>query len=368
MVIAAAGIAAVGTVAAGAEAASATSNAAASAANSQQNTLNFDQQQLQAQIGMQQQALQQQMNLSAPYRSLGQSAIPQLEGALGMNPQGVSNATPQLSGGVGGPGQQQQANYQPPGATNPGGMQNIQGVIGGYTGLLNQLTNATGLGNAVGPNGQPGGGATNGVPNSQAMQTALQNSPGYQFQLSQGNQNVNNQAAASGMQLSGNTLQSLNQFGQGLANTTYQQYLGNVGNSLNAYQGYVGDYQNYLGNLMNTVGVGQAAAAGSAANIGNSAAMAGQASQNATGTLANANSNLGNIAVNQGNTLAGIEANTTAGLTKAAMNGYNQSTTNNTLNALNNPNGGDLYQGAYSPQGGGAGTFSTGDGYTLSGM
>lgn len=364
MVIAAAGIAAVGTVAAGAEASSATSAAAKSAANSQQNTLNFDQQQLNAQIGMQQQALQQQMNLSAPYRSLGQSAIPQLEGALGMTPQGVSNATPQLSGGIGGPGgQQQQANYQPPGATNPGGLQNIQGVIGGYTGLLNQLTNATGLGSAVG-----GQGATNGVPNAQAMQSALQNSPGYQFQLQQGNQNVNNQAAASGMQLSGNTLQSLNQYGQGLANTTYQQYLGNIGNSLNAYQGYVGDYQNYLGNLMNTVGVGQAAAAGSAANIGNSAAMAGQASQNATGTLANANNNLGNIAVNQGNTQAGINANEIAGLTKAAGNGMNQYTTQNTLSALNNPNGGDLYQGAYSPQGGGAGTMDAGGGYTLSGM
>lgn len=361
MVIAAAGIAAAGTVAAGAMSASATSSAAASAANSQNNTLNFDEQQLQAQMGMQQQALQQQMNLSAPYRSLGQSAIPQLQGALGLTPQTVSNQVPNLNGAGGAAGAGSGGNYTPPGATNPGGMQNIQGVIGGYTGLLNQLTNATGLGNAVGANGQPSGGAQNGVPNSQAMNTALQNSPGYQFQLQQGNQNVNNQAAASGMQLSGNTLQSLNQFGQGLAGTTYQQYLGNIGNSLNAYQGYVGDYQNYLGNLMNTVGVGQAAAAGSAANIGNSAAMAGQASQNATGTLANANTNLGNIAVNQGNTLAGIEANTTAGLTKSAMNGYNQYTTNNTLNALNNPNGGDLYQA--SP-GAGGGTMDAGSGYT----
>ena len=90
--------------------------------------------------------------------------------------------------------------------------------------------------------------------------------------------------------------------------------------------------------------------------------MAGQASQNATGTLAGANNALSGIAVNQGNTMAGIQSNEIAGLTKAAGNGINQYNTHNTLNALNNPNGGDLYQA--SP-GAGAGTMDGSGGYTL---
>ena len=402
-----AGIAAVGAVAGGAEAAGATNHAANQAANAQNNTLAMQQQQLQAQIAMQEQALNQQTQLSAPYRSFGESAIPQLAGMLGLNPQPVASQAPPLTGAPGSPGQQQlpqqgmgqlggggmpvggqypssgvlsaanlglgnnpaalygsnnpqigipQPGQQAGGATlNPtqgqgmytpaapttNGVPTYAGVLGGYNNILGQMENAVGLTNAQG-----------GAPNTAAMTAALRNSPGYQFQLDGANTNAKNQASAMGMGMSGNTLQDLSAVGQGLADSTYQQYLGNLGNTLGAYQGYVGDYQNYLGNLMNSLGVGQGAAAGQAANIGQSAATMGAAYQNAGAQSAGANNNLANIYANQGNTLAGIDANQIAGLSRIAGNTANQFGTRNTLNALNNPNGQSLYQGAPTDYGG----------------
>lgn len=173
-----------------------------------------------AAIKQQQDALQQQAQLSQPYRDLGSSAIPQLQALLG-----------------------------------------------------------------IGPAGQ----------NPQSVTDALRNTPGYKFQQEQGTLNTVNAASAQGMSLSGNTLEGLSKFNQGLADTTYQQT---------------------VGNLENTVNTGQAAAAGQAANVGNAAA------------------NIGNTLVNQGNTLAGIQANEAAGLTKSIGNAANQY---QTLRGLQSP-------------------------------
>lgn len=122
---------------------------------------------------------------------------------------------------------------------------------------------------------------------------ALRATPGYQFQQQQGTQNTLNAASAMGMSLSGNTLQGLSSFNQGLADTTYQQAVGNAefGASL-----------------------GQAAAAGQAANVGS-----------------NANS-LSSIYTNQGNNLANITLNEQKALND--INSNYQSNTQNTLMAL----------------------------------
>jgi hypothetical protein len=48
------------------------------------------------------------------------------------------------------------------------------------------------------------------------------NDPGYQFLLEQGNQAINNSAAARGSAVGGNALKDLTRFGQGLAATEYQ--------------------------------------------------------------------------------------------------------------------------------------------------
>jgi hypothetical protein len=179
-----------------------------------------------AAIQQQQSALQQQAQLSAPYRALGQSAIPTLESLLGLGK-------------------------------------------GGSAGAL----------------------------------STLRNMPGYQFEQQQGTEGTVNQASAMGLGLSGNTLQGLSKFNQGLAGTTYQQEVGNV---------------------TNAVGLGQAASAGQAANIGNAA------------------NNISNLTVGQGQTLAGIDANTIAGITKAIGGGIDTAVLQRTLAGLKNQGGSGL--------------------------
>lgn len=126
------------------------------------------------------------------------------------------------------------------------------------------------------------------------IQSALEQTPGYQFTKSQGQQGIENQASLAGG-VSGNTLASLDQFNSGLADSTYQQQ---------------------VGNLAGAVQTGQAAAAGQAANVGTSA------------------SNIGNALINQGNTTAGIDANIAAGLSKTVGNAGNQYLEYQTLQAL----------------------------------
>jgi hypothetical protein len=105
-----------------------------------------------------------------------------------------------------------------------------------------------------------------------------------------------------GLGLSGNTLEGLQKFGTGLADQTYQQA---------------------IGNLMGVVDTGQAAAAGQAANVGQGA------------------SNISNALIGQGQTMAGIDANTIAGITKSLGGVGNNLVLNNTLAGLGggfNPN------------------------------
>jgi hypothetical protein len=130
---------------------------------------------------------------------------------------------------------------------------------------------------------------------------ALRATPGYQFARDEGLTGAKNAATASGMLLSGNTLEALDKYGTGLADQTYQQ----------AVQ-----------NSMGVTGLGQAAAAGQAANVGQAAG------------------NIGNIAIGQGNNLAGISANEIAGITRALGGGVDTYILNNTLSGLINPGGG----------------------------
>jgi len=115
-----------------------------------------------------------------------------------------------------------------------------------------------------------------------------------------------------GLGLSGNTLQGLDKFSTGLADSTYQQALGNA---------------------QNAVTIGQNAAAGTGSGILQTGA------------------NIGSALANEGGTLAGIDANTIAGITKSVGNASNQYTTLSTLNALNNP-GGNAPPGGWAVGGG----------------
>jgi hypothetical protein len=144
---------------------------------------------------------------------------------------------------------------------------------------------------------------------SAGIESTLQSLPGYQFSKQQGLTGTTNAATASGLSLSGNTLQALDQYSTGLADSTYQSE---------------------LGNLQGAVGIGQAAASGQSANIGNTS------------------NNISNATIAQGNNIAGIDANTIAGITKATSNGVNQYQTNQTLSDIYG-SGGLNANGSFTP-------------------
>lgn len=108
--------------------------------------------------------------------------------------------------------------------TNQGGYQGIQNAANqaqqAYEPFLNIGTQANNqLAALYGLNG-------NGA--QAAAQANWQNTPGYQFALDQGLQAVNADAARKGQLLSGNNQRAVQQFGTGLAQQTYNNYLQNL--------------------------------------------------------------------------------------------------------------------------------------------
>lgn len=85
--------------------------------------------------------------------------------------------------------------------------------------------------------------------------------PGYQFAMDQGQQAVQNSAAARGGLLSGNAVTAAQKYGQGLADTNYQQV---YNNALQQYQQGYNQFQNNQANQFNRLstlaGTGQVAA------------------------------------------------------------------------------------------------------------
>ncbi len=146
-------------------------------------------------------------------------------------------------------------------------------------------------GNALGLNGAAG--------NQQALQ-GFQNNPGYQFQLQQGLGAVQAEQQRMGQGQSGNQMLALQNYGQGLANQSWQQYLQNLQPYLGAQQSAaqgIGAVNTGLGSaLMGSYTNQGNAAYGAAASKGNAQATADmapyQASGNFWGTLLGA----GNIA------------------------------------------------------------------------
>lgn len=85
--------------------------------------------------------------------------------------------------------------------------------LGTAQGGVDQLKNLLGL---------------NGASGNTAAMTSLQNTPGYQFQLQQGNNAITAADAASGKTGSGNEALALSNYNQGLAGTTYQNAVQNL--------------------------------------------------------------------------------------------------------------------------------------------
>jgi hypothetical protein len=137
----------------------------------------------------------------------------------------------------------------------------------------------TGLGIGPGTNG-----SGTGPLNKPFTLSDFQNSPGYQFQVQQGENAVLNNKSALGGVNSGNTLKALTSYGQGVANQDYW----------NAYNAYVNAQNQKFGQLQTVAGSGQNAAGNLGAlgtqvgaSVGNNIVNAGNAS--AAGTVGSAN-------------------------------------------------------------------------------
>lgn len=125
---------------------------------------------------------------------------------------------------------------------------------------------------------------------AQAAQT-----PGYQFQLQQGENALQNSAAGKGSLLTGRTMADLNNYAQGVASTNYQNTFQNALTQYNsAYQTFQNNQNNTYSRLMGLSGQGLQAAGGAAnfmSGIGGDLAslMAGAGAARAGGTIGAAN-------------------------------------------------------------------------------
>lgn len=124
----------------------------------------------------------------------------------------------------------------------------------------------------------------------QFTQQDFQQNPGYQFQLQQGQQAIQNSALAKGG-FSGATMKSLDNYSQGLANTDYQQALNN----------FTGSQQQRYNMLSGVAGMGvgantQSAAAGTNAGNNISSNQIGVGNSNAAAASSSSLMNLGSQA------------------------------------------------------------------------
>ncbi len=125
------------------------------------------------------------------------------------------------------------------------------------------------LGNALGLNGAAG---------NAAATAAFQNNPGYQFQLQQGENAILANQAKSGQLASGATNLDLLNYGQGVANQGWNQYIQNLQPYLGAENSAatgIGGLYSGLGNQLNQNYVNQGNAQyGALSSIGNAQANA----------------------------------------------------------------------------------------------
>jgi hypothetical protein len=142
-------------------------------------------------------------------------------------------------------------------------------------------------------------------------QIVYEESPGYQWQLGQGLEAIEKSAAARGKQLSGGTLQSMMEYGQGLAAQDYESFLqryyqsltpftGMADTGLNAILQTAGAGQNTASQIASMIAQGGTAQADLLSQIGTAQ---GQSTLQAGLARASGYQNLGNI---MGNTMGSI--------------------------------------------------------------
>jgi len=134
-------------------------------------------------------------------------------------------------------------------------------------------------------------------------QQSLEQTPGYQFNLTQGLKSTQNSAAARGLGTSGAALKGAATYATGLADSTYQNQFANAqSNAMNVYNSQVAGQTNQYNRLLGVASLGENAAAqtgtaGTAAANGASQAYTNAGNAQAAGyngAAASVNNGVGN--------------------------------------------------------------------------
>lgn len=199
-----------------------------------------------------------------PYMQSGANSLSSLDYLLGLqSPNGVPGSTP----GAGSAASPQTLSI--PGANGSVSLPGVSGVTG---------TASTNLGAFGSLMSQYPGGQFTAPTADQARAT-----PGYQFALDQGEKAVQSGASANGSLLTGGTLNAENQFGQGLADTNYNNI---YSQALQSYNTNYNTWSNSQANQFNRL-----AALANAGQV--SAQQLGSAGITSAGQVANTLSNTG---------------------------------------------------------------------------
>lgn len=152
--------------------------------------------------------------------------------------------------------QEQEQNLQPFMTGGQSGLNSLLSMMGLNTGQAAQggFGSSQFGSNVTLPGGNPIPGG-NAIPNAavpkaipfQPTMAQLEQTPGYQFTLQQGELATQNQFGSQGLGLSGAAMKGGAQYAAGLASTTYQQQFNN----------YQTQYENQIQQFSNTVGLGQ---------------------------------------------------------------------------------------------------------------
>lgn len=183
------------------------------------------------------------------------------------------------------------------------GLAALQGGVNTATGAYDPLRAAAeryGVNTQQASQAQADALGLNGPEGIQRAQAAFQTSPGYQFQLGQGLDALTRAANITGAAAGGNTLQAAQQYGQGLANQEWNNYLTGLQGRQQLYapleaQGF-GQYGAGVGNIGLTGGTNAANIYGATgANLANLYGTTGQQLANAYGNYGNNLANLSNV-------------------------------------------------------------------------
>jgi hypothetical protein len=198
--------------------------------------------------------------------------------------------------------------------------QDLQPFMGAGTNALTSLQNLLGIGAGgagagspvlaalgIGPGGQVGGATS-----------PFQQSPGYQFAKQQGIGAATNATAGRGG-MGGNTLKALTQFGTGIANQDYYNYLNALNSAWGGLTGALGGISNLGENAAAKTG---AFGADVASSIGGNTIGAGNAQ--AAGTIGSTNAITGGVNNSLQSLIAGLNSPNGSNLINSWLTGGNQ--------------------------------------------